>query len=159
MTAARSRARGTTDPRSADYPYWNAITTRWMDNDAYAHVNNVQYYSFFDTVVTQWLIEQGGLDPYGGDVIGLCAESRCEFHAPLTFPETISAGLRVGQLGGSSVRYEIALYSERGEQAAATGHFLHVFVDRTTRRSVAIPDGLRSKLEMLLVAQGPASAA
>ena len=93
-----------------DYPHWDTITTRWMDNDMYGHVNNVQYYSFFDTVVTSWLVREGGLDPRNGAVIGLCVESQCTYSAPLSFPDEVLAGLRVGNLGRSSVRYEIVLY-------------------------------------------------
>jgi acyl-CoA thioester hydrolase len=135
----------------AEYPYWTTITTRWMDNDMYGHVNNVHYYSFFDTVITHWLVREGGMDPGRGDVIGLCVESQCTYHAPLSFPETVSAGLRVGQVGRSSVRYEIALHGEGRPAPAATGHFVHVFVDRLQRTSVAIPHSLRRGLEGLQV--------
>jgi acyl-CoA thioester hydrolase len=131
-----------------DYPHRLAIPTRWGDNDVYGHVNNVEYYAFFDTVINAWLIAEGGLDIHGGDVIGLCAESHCEFHAPLAFPETVQAGLRVGHLGQSSVRYEIGLFGE-GAEPAATGWFVHVFVDRAQRRPVAIPPPLRAALERL----------
>ena len=131
------------------YPHRRAIPTRWKDNDVYGHVNNVEYYSFFDTVIHAWLIREGGLDPAGGEVIGLCAESHCEFHGALTFPETVEAGLRVGHLGRSSVRYEIALAREGSEELAATGWFVHVFVDRASRRPAEIPPRLRSALEAL----------
>jgi len=137
-----------TDP--ADYPHRRAIPTRWKDNDVYGHVNNVEYYSFFDTVINAWLIEEGGLDIHRGPVIGVCAESHCAFNAPIAFPETIEATLRVGHLGRSSVRYEIGLFRpEAGEEAAATGWFVHVFVDRETRRSVEIPAPIRAALERL----------
>ena len=139
-----------------DYPHRAAMPTRWADNDIYGHVNNVEYYAFFDTVINAWLIREGGLDIHGGEVIGLCAESHCEFHAALAFPETVTAGLRVGNLGRSSVRYEIGLFAEDGE-AAATGWFVHVFVDRATRRPAAIPAGVRASLERL-VAPGPTAA-
>ena len=99
--------------------YRLAIPTRWHDNDVYGHVNNVEYYAFFDTVINEYLIREGGLDIHGGAVIGLCAESHCEFKAPLAFPETLTAGLRVGHLGSSSVRYEIALYGEGGDDRPA----------------------------------------
>jgi acyl-CoA thioester hydrolase len=132
------------------YPHRLAIPTRWNDNDVYGHVNNVEYYAFFDTVINAWLIAEGGLDIHGGDVIGLCAESHCEFSAPLAFPETVQAGLRVSHLGRSSVRYEIGLFGESGKRAAA-GWFVHVFVDRLERRPVEIPAALRDALERLRV--------
>jgi acyl-CoA thioester hydrolase len=128
--------------------YRLAIPTRWHDNDVYGHVNNVEYYAYFDTVINEYLIRAGGLDIHRGEIIGLCAESHCEFKAPLAFPETVTAGLRVGQLGRSSVRYEIALYGEAGAEAAS-GWFVHVFVDRTTRRPTDIPPRLRSALEAI----------
>jgi acyl-CoA thioester hydrolase len=133
----------------SDYPHRLAIPTRWHDNDVYGHVNNVDYYAFFDTVINAWLIREGGLDIHGGPVIGLCVESHCEFRAPLAFPETVTAGLRVAKLGRSSVRYEIALFAEDGTPAA-DGWFVHVFVDRESRRPVDIPDRVRSALERLL---------
>jgi acyl-CoA thioester hydrolase len=137
-------------PSPADYPHRRAIPTRWKDNDVYGHVNNVEYYSFFDTVINAWLIEEGGLDIHGGPVIGLCAESHCVFHAPLAFPEVVEAALRVGHLGRSSVRYEIGLFRpEAGAQPTATGWFVHVFVDRESRRSVEIPAPIRAALERL----------
>jgi acyl-CoA thioester hydrolase len=129
--------------------YRLAITTRWNDNDVYGHVNNVEYYAFFDTVINAYLIEEGGLDIHRGEVIGLCAESHCEFRAPLAFPETVTAGLRVAHLGNSSVRYEIALFGESQDDPAATGWFVHVFVDRETRRPAEMPPRLRSALEAL----------
>ncbi|HEX8206392.1 MAG TPA: thioesterase family protein [Solirubrobacteraceae bacterium] len=136
--------------RRDDYPHRLAIPTRWKDNDVYGHVNNVEYYSYFDTVINTWLIREGGLDIHGGAVIGVCAESHCEFHGPLAFPETVDAGLRVGKLGRSSVRYEIGLFGEEAEDAAATGWFVHVFVDRDSRRPVGeLPDRLRDALERL----------
>jgi acyl-CoA thioester hydrolase len=138
-------------PSPGDYPHVRAIPTRWKDNDVYGHVNNVEYYSFFDTVINAWLVEEGGLDIHRGAVIGLCAESHCAFHASLAFPETVHAALRVGHLGRSSVRYEIGLFAAGGEPAA-TGWFVHVFVDRAERRSVEIPAPLRAALERLVVA-------
>jgi acyl-CoA thioester hydrolase len=134
----------------AEYPHLLAIPTRWDDNDVYGHVNNVRYYAFFDTVINTFLIREGGLDILEGDAIGLCAESHCAFTAPLAFPETVEAGLRVGRLGTSSVRYEIALFGA-GEAPAGTGWFVHVFVDRAARRPVPIPPGIRSALERLVV--------
>jgi acyl-CoA thioester hydrolase len=136
------------------YPHERAIPTRWHDNDVYGHVNNVDYYAFFDTVINAWLIEEGGLDIYRGDVIGLCAESHCEFRAALAFPETVRAGLRVGRLGRSSVRYEIALYAAGAgdDEPAALGWFVHVFVGRDDRRPAEIPAPIRAALERLVVA-------
>ena len=134
-----------------EYPHRLSIPTRWHDNDVYGHVNNVEYYAYFDTVINDWLIREGGLDIREGEVIGLCAESHCEFRAPLAFPETVTAGLRVGHLGRSSVRYEIALFGERGGEPAATGWFVHVFVDRDTRRPAEIPERMRAALEALSV--------
>ena len=131
------------------YPHRALITTRWKDNDVYGHVNNVEYYSFFDTVINEYLITEGGLDIAAGEVIGLCAESHCTYHGPLAFPGTVDAGLRVGHLGRSSVRYEIELRAEGAGEAAATGWFVHVFVDRESRRPVEIPATLRAALASL----------
>lgn len=133
------------------YRHWLAIPTRWMDNDTYGHVNNVQYYSFFDTVINEYLIRAGGLDPAAGQVIGYAVETHCQFHAPLTFPEVVEAGLRVARIGRSSARYEIGLFPAGETEAAATGYFVHVFVDRQTQRAVEIPSGLRECLTALQV--------
>lgn len=132
----------------SEYPHRLAIPTRWHDNDVYGHVNNVEYYAYFDTVINEYLVSRGGLDIHRGEVIGLCAESHCEFKAPLAFPETVTAALRVAHLGRSSVRYEIALYGESGAEAA-TGWFVHVFVDRGTRRPAEIPPRVRGALEQI----------
>ena len=132
------------------YPHVREITTRWKDNDVYGHVNNVEYYAFFDTVINAFLVRSGGLDIHDGPVIGLCAESHCSFTAPLAFPETVTAGLRVAHLGRSSVRYEIGLFAEDGSEAAS-GWFVHVFVDRESRRPQEIPAPLRAALEALVV--------
>lgn len=137
-----------------DYPHWDTITTRWMDNDMYGHVNNVQYYSFFDTVVTAWLVRHGGLDPVNGEVIGLCVESQCTYSAPLSFPGEVLAGLRVGHVGRTSVRYEIVLHAAGSDQPAASGHFVHVYVDRLSRRPTAIPGSLRDALSALVPSGG-----
>jgi acyl-CoA thioester hydrolase len=131
------------------YPHVLAVPTRWMDNDVYGHVNNVQYYSYFDTVINEYLIRAGGLDIHGGPVIGLCAESHCTFHAAIAFPDVVHAGLRVGALGRSSVRYEIGLFGGAADEPAATGWFVHVFVDRESRRPAAIPDDMRAALEAI----------
>ena len=136
----------------AGYRHFLAIPTRWMDNDTYGHVNNVVYYSYFDTVINEYLIRQGGLDIHDGPVIGLAIETFCQFHASLSFPEAIDAGLRVAKLGRSSVRYEIGLFRQGRDAPAATGHFVHVFVERATQRSTAIPDPIRTALAALQVA-------
>jgi acyl-CoA thioester hydrolase len=136
------------EPRSA-YKAFRAIGTRWMDNDMYGHVNNVVYYSWFDTVVNAHLIEQGALDIHGGDTIGLVIETQCNYFAPLAFPEPVEAGLRVAKLGESSVRYEVGLFAAGAPETAARGHFIHVYVDRASRRPVPLPARLRSVLEKL----------
>jgi acyl-CoA thioester hydrolase len=136
----------------AAYPHMLVIPTRWKDNDVYGHVNNVEYYSYFDTVINQWLIEEGGLDIHRGESIGVCVESHCEFKGSLEFPHAVEACLRVGRLGRSSVRYEIALFQAGSEEVAGLGWFVHVFVDRESRRQVDIPDGIRASLERLVVA-------
>jgi acyl-CoA thioester hydrolase len=140
------------ESRSA-YAHLRSIPTRWADNDLYGHVNNVEYYSFFDTVINSWLIAEGGLDVHGGEVIGLCAESHCQFRAAVAFPDTVEAALRVAHLGRSSVRYELALYREGEEPAIAVGWFVHVFVDRESRRPVEIKPSLRGALQRLIPAQ------
>lgn len=146
---------GTTGTRAgdarADYAHLTAIDTRWMDNDAYGHVNNVVYYSFFDTAVNRWLIERGLLDIAGSEAIGLVVETQCRYASPITFPDRVTAGIRVVHLGRSSVRYELALFRNDDAAPAATGHFVHVYVHRATRSSVAIPDAVRRALEALRV--------
>ncbi|MGH8779272.1 acyl-CoA thioesterase [Paraburkholderia sp.] len=137
-------------PRAA-YRHFLPITTRWMDNDVYGHVNNVVYYSYFDTVVNEYLIRAGVLDVEHGETIGLVVETQCNYFEPLVFPEKVDAGLRVARLGSSSVRYEIGLFRERHAEPAAQGHFVHVYVDRVTRRPVALPDALRAALLPLAV--------
>jgi len=131
------------------YRVFRDITTRWMDNDVYGHVNNVTYYSWFDTAVNAHLIEQGVLDTGRGAVIGLVVETQCNYFAPLAFPQTVQAGVRVAQLGRSSARYEVGLFAQGSDTAAACGHFVHVYVDRETRRPVPLPDALRKTLETL----------
>ena len=132
-------------PLLSEYPYVTTITTRWMDNDVYGHVNNVAYYSFFDTAANQFLIERGKLDIVAGPVIGLVVESRCNYHAPLAYPEVLRAGVRVDKLGNRAVTYGIAIFGSE-ERAAAHGHFVHVFVNRTTRTATPIPAELRAAL-------------
>lgn len=146
MTAPAARPQ--TRARS-DYRVFRTIGTRWMDNDLYGHVNNVVYYSWFDTAVNGWLIEQGALDIHHGAVIGLVIETHCNYFAPLAFPQNVQAGLRVAHLGSSSVRYEVGLFAEGGEMAAACGHFVHVYVDRETRRPVPLPEQLKLTLESI----------
>ena len=136
------------EPRSA-YPHFLEITTRWMDNDVYRHVNNVVYYSYFDTVVNQYLIEQGVLEIESSPVIGLVVETQCNYFAPLTFPDVVQAGLRVGKLGASSVRYEVGIFRNREPNASAQGHFVHVYVDRTSRRPAALPERMRAALHRI----------
>ncbi|MGE3987505.1 acyl-CoA thioesterase [Pseudorhodoplanes sp.] len=137
-------------PRSA-FPYLRAIPTRWMDNDVYGHVNNVTYYSYFDTVVNGYLIEQGALDIVNSKVIGLVVETKCHYFAPLAFPDPVTAGLRVAHLGRTSVRYEIGIFRGDDEQAAAQGHFVHVYVDRAGGRPVELPQPLKHALKGLVV--------
>jgi acyl-CoA thioester hydrolase len=132
------------------YAHFQVITTRWKDNDVYGHVNNVEYYSYFDTVINTFLIRQGGLDIHRGASIGLCVESHCRFDAPIEFPDAVHAGLRVSKLGNSSVRYEIGLFRENEDAPAAEGWFVHVFVDRQSRRPAALPESLRAALSQLL---------
>ncbi len=142
--------------RRADYPQAREITTRWMDNDAYGHVNNVVYYSFFDTAVNAWLIERGALDVARSTVIGFVVETGCHYFAPLSYPQPVTAALRVAHMGRSSVRYEIALFAPGADTAAAQGHFIHVYVERATRRPVrSLPESLKRALEPLCVAPQP----
>jgi acyl-CoA thioester hydrolase len=133
------------------YPHFFSIQTRWSDNDIYGHVNNVTYYSYFDTVVNCFLIDQGGLDIENDSVIGMAVETMCKFNKPLAYPEVLEAGLRVGKLGNSSVRYEIGIFQEGAAEAAAMGHFVHVFVDRATGKPAPIPDAIRSALEQIKI--------
>jgi acyl-CoA thioester hydrolase len=131
------------------YKHFSHVETRWMDNDIYGHVNNVVYYSYFDTVINRYLVAEGGLDIHAGAVIGVCAESTCRYFEPVAFPEILDAGLAVARLGGTSVTYQIGLFRKGKEHAAAQGHFVHVFVDRATRRPLPIPDKLRAALRAL----------
>ena len=131
------------------YRAFRTITTRWMDNDQYGHVNNVIYYSWFDTAVNAHLIESGALDTENGDTIGFVIETQCQYFAPLSFPQLVDAGIRVAHIGTSSVRYEVGLFAQGEEQTAAKGHFVHVYVDRETRRPVPLPGKLKAVLEEL----------
>jgi acyl-CoA thioester hydrolase len=135
--------------RRGDYRHLHAIATRWMDNDAYGHVNNVVYYSYFDTVVNEYLIRAGVLDIEASPVIGLVVETQCRYFSELAFPQTVHAGLRVARLGTSSVRYEIGIFADEEDAACAQGHFVHVYVDRATRRPTPLPEPLRAALEKL----------
>lgn len=133
-----------------DYRHFLPISTRWMDNDVYGHVNNVVYYAYFDTVVNEYLIAKGVLDIAGSPAIGLVIETSCRYFSPIAFPDRIEAGMRVRKLGNSSVRYEIGLFREGDDEAVAQGQFVHVYVDRETRRSVRIPDDIRAVLTPLI---------
>ncbi len=126
-----------------------------MDNDVYGHVNNVVYYSYFDTVVNQYLVEQGALDIQHSAVVGLVVETACQYFAPIVFPDEVHAGLRVATLGNSSVRYEVGIFRNHEDVAAAQGHFVHVYVDRTTRRPTPLPPHLRATLEKLETLEKP----
>jgi len=132
------------------YLHFQHIPTRWMDNDVYGHVNNVVYYAYFDTVVNQYLIEQGVLDIEGSRTIGLVVETGCQYFSPVTFPDLVAGGLRVARLGNSSVRYEVGIFRNEDRLTAARGHFIHVYVDRETRRPVPLPEPLRQALERLV---------
>lgn len=134
-----------------DYRHFQPITTRWHDNDVYGHVNNVTYYSYFDSAVNAYLIAEGELDIHDGAVVGFVVSSSCDYFASIAFPDAIEVGLRVGKLGSSSVQYELAIFKAGEEQACAAGRFVHVFVDRQSNRPVSIPESLRAALERLLL--------
>jgi len=133
----------------SEYRHFHSIATRWMDNDAYGHVNNVVYYSYFDTVVNEYLIRAGVLDVERSEVIGLVVETQCRYFSELSFPQTVHAGLRVARIGTSSVRYEIGIFADAADTACAQGHFVHVYVDRNSRRPTALPAPLRAALERI----------
>lgn len=135
-----------------DYRHFQPITTRWHDNDLYGHVNNVVYYSYFDSAVNAYLIERGGLDIHNGAVVGFVVSSACDYFASIAFPESIEVGLRVAKLGNSSVQYELAIFKAGEQEACAAGRFVHVFVERASNRPVAIPEPLRAALQELLTA-------
>ncbi|MGI9411109.1 MAG: acyl-CoA thioesterase [Hyphomicrobiaceae bacterium] len=134
----------------AAFGHFLTMPTRWMDNDAYGHINNVVYYSYFDTLVNRFLIDEGGLDYHNGEIVGIIAESACNYWSPFVYPEDVEGALAVGRLGTSSVRYEIGLFGTGDEAARAQGHFVHVFVARDTMRPVPIPDQIRNALQRLL---------
>ena len=133
----------------ADFKAWRTMTTRWADNDAYGHVNNTVYYEWFDSAVNAWMVEHGLLDIANGDPIALVVETRCTYAAPLEFPQTVEIGLAVAELGRSSIRYRIGIFAEGSEDSAAEGEFVHVVVDRASRRPVEIPSDWRSKFEAI----------
>jgi acyl-CoA thioester hydrolase len=133
----------------ADFKAWRKMTTRWADNDAYGHVNNTVYYEWFDSAVNAWMVEQGLLDIANGDPIALVVETRCTYAAPLEFPQTVEIGLAVTELGRSSIRYRVGIFAEGSKSAAAEGEFVHVVVDRASRRPVEIPSDWRSKIEAI----------
>ena len=143
-----------TPPRRADYRVLYEIPTRWLDNDIYGHVNNVNYYSYFDTAIANFLMGEGGLDPWRDEVVGFCVESACRFRRGIRFPDCVSAGLRVTELGRSSVRYEIGIFRGDEDEAAADGYFVHVFVERAAERSAPVPPSIRGALARLLVPRG-----
>jgi acyl-CoA thioester hydrolase len=135
--------------RRSDYALFLPIQTRWADNDVYGHINNVAYYGYFDTIVNDYLIAQGALDIHDGEVIGLVVETACRYFAPLAFPDRLEGALRVARLGSTSVRYELAIFKQGADAPAAQGHFVHVYVDRATRRPTPLPAALRAALAPL----------
>jgi acyl-CoA thioester hydrolase len=139
------------DPaKRSGYRHFTRHSTRWGDNDAYGHLNNVVHYALFDSTVNSWLIEQGLLDPRSSEIIGLVVETGCRYHSELSYPAPVDAGLRVARIGRSSVRYELGLFAEQSDTAAAEGFFVHVYVDAKSRRPVAIPGPMRDALSKLL---------
>ena len=141
-------------PQRNDYKVFYPISTRWSDNDIYGHINNVVYYSYFDSVANRYLIEEGGLDINDGKIVGYVVQSGCDYHAPASYPEAMEGGLRVDRLGNSSVQYGIAIFRQGEDEALAHGHFVHVFVDRAANKSVPIPADLRVALERLTLGSG-----
>jgi len=138
------------DIRRSDFPWYMQIASRWADCDPYGHVNNAIYYGWFDTALTTLAIERGVLHAPGQTSIGLCVASGCEFLAPIGFPQTVDAGVRVGRIGQKSILYELALFAQDSETPAAVGHFTHVYVDRATRKSVALAEAQRKAMEDLV---------
>lgn len=139
------------DPTRADYRHFHVIHTRWMDNDVYGHVNNVQYYSFFDTAVNHYMIEQGGLDIHNGTTVGLVVETGCSYRRSLAFPDVVEVGIRVARVGTSSVTYEVGIFLRGEDDVCAFGRFVHVYVDRATNRPVPIPENARAAMEAIRV--------
>jgi acyl-CoA thioester hydrolase len=136
-------------PSRDHYHWFTPITTRWSDNDIYGHVNNVIYYSYFDSVANRYLIEVGRLDIHEGASVGLVVNSSCDYHAPVAYPDALEGALRVDRLGNSSVQYGIGIFAEGSGEACANGSFTHVFVDRVSNRPVPIPEPMRSALEAI----------
>ncbi|MDX1598599.1 MAG: thioesterase family protein [Marinobacter sp.] len=135
----------------SEFPVFYPITTRWMDNDIYGHVNNVTYYSYFDTAINRYLIEEGGLDIHSAPVVGFMVSSSCQFKKPVAYPEALEAGVRVAKIGNRSVTYEVGIFLENDAESAALGQLVHVFVDRETQSSTSIPLGIREALEQIIV--------
>lgn len=142
----------TAPPCRSDFMHFTSISTRWSDNDAYRHVNNVVYYGFFDTAVNQHLMAAGALDVERSPCVGLVVETQCRYHAPISFPDRVTVGLRLARLGHSSLRYELAVFRNDEDRAAAEGHFVHVYVNRDNNRPVAVPPAVRAAVEPLLAA-------
>jgi len=138
-----------------NYPYHMTIPTRWRDVDMYAHVNNVVFYAYFDTIIGHYLMTEAGLDYTTDKVVGYAVETQCQFFKPLRFPDVVDAGLRVGKLGTSSVRYEIGIFKQGESEPVALGYFVHVFVDREQNTSTPLPDVIREALEKIAVPQAP----
>ena len=149
MPAEDARLKPPALPRRADYAHFTTISTRWSDNDAYRHVNNIVYYGFFDTAVNQHLMLAGVLDVEAAPVVGLVVETQCRYHAPVSFPDRVSVGMRLTRIGTSSLRYELAVFRNDDDSAAAEGHFVHVYVDRATNRPVPIPPAVRDAVTPL----------
>ena len=139
----------TSEVSKGDFSTFYPVQTRWADNDVYGHVNNVTYYAYFDSVINRYLIEEGALDIHAGDSIGFIVESKCQFFAPIAYPEELLAGLKVIEMGNSSVSYQVALFKQDQATACALGHMTHVFVDRYNQRPIRIEGALRSALELL----------
>jgi acyl-CoA thioester hydrolase len=137
--------------RRADYRWFHAITTRWMDNDVFRHVNNVNYFSFFDTAVTYYEMTENIVDLYNGSVHCVVVEVQCRYHRSISFPDRVAVGIRIPRIGGSSVRYEIGIFRNDEDEASAEGHFVHVFVDRATQRPVPVPQTSRDILRQITI--------
>lgn len=144
----------TLTPQATDYPYHMTIPTRWRDVDMYAHVNNVVFYAYFDTVIGHYLMTEGGLDYATDTVVGFAVESQCQFLKPVRFPDVVDAALRVKRVGNSSVTYEVGIFKQGDPDPAAYGYFVHVFVDRTTDKATPIPPQIRAALEKIAVNAG-----
>ena len=151
MFAVRTKAQPMQLPTRQDFRHFLPIQSRWNDMDKYGHINNMVYYGYFDTVVTDYIVRVGQLDTNASPIVGLVVESHCNYHRAIAFPTIIECGLRVGNLGKSSIRYEVGVFDDEHEEAAATGHFVHVYVKRDSNRPTAMPVPLRTALEPLVV--------